>query len=137
MKEPIMTPGQIQWMWCCTNCRATRPEGKTPGRKRNPEGLTSAQVQAVEKIRMKIVQYHSFGHPEAYEFKAFKVENTGTLEHPFITVSTEYGRRTDEGTMASVFCRDSRLFWVKDSGKIVLLGGQQIEGEAAFYRQTP
>lgn len=74
----------------------------------------------------------------AYEFKKFTVEMLGDgYAARKLWVQTETGRKNDEGTMAEILARDSRLFTVGKGGRIELKnqkdGKKRVRGEYAFF----
>lgn len=92
--------------WECDHCGHSMPRrikvlptGDAP--------LTKAQIQAITKI-----QLNRLG--DGKELKAFRVSNEGT----FASVSIVVGLKSDEGTMASILCRDRGHFFVRRGGKI-------------------
>jgi hypothetical protein len=78
--------------------------------------MTPAQQKAIDQLRALIVEHHSCGNPDKYEFKQFEIRDHGS----FVSLVTEYGRKSDEGTYASLICRDHRHFFIRKRGKIEL-----------------
>ena len=94
--------------------------------------LTRGQVKAVEDILREIVKQKSYGGAEGYEFKYIDIRD-GNPDRPMIFLITEYGRVNDENTMASIFCRDHRVFSLGKNGGIRLLTGKKYDPEGLFH----
>lgn len=74
--------------------------------------MTKSQAKAIEKIK-RLGEDLFYGGKDNYEFKQFEVEEHDT----FVYVLVCTGMKNDEGTMASIFCRDrARLFVGKKGG---------------------
>lgn len=83
------------------------------------EGMTGRQTEAIEKIKNQIVAKKSNGYPEECEFKTFDVKVL--IPNRLISLVVEYGRKGDEGTYASLMCRDRRHFMIRKRGGIELV----------------
>lgn len=81
--------------------------------------MNAKQERAIEAIRKEIVRRQSNGPPEACEFKTWKVTEDPDTDLVFLV--SEYGSKTDEGTMASLICRDYRHFKIGPSGGVKLI----------------
>jgi hypothetical protein len=103
-------------IWECANCFHKLPR-RTP--KPHRERQTPAQNRMVAALRRRIEERHCNGRPETHEFKKFEAtlcEHTG-----YVYVISEYGMIGDEGTMASLLCRDYRHIVIGRSGGLTLL----------------
>ena len=78
--------------------------------------MTPSQKKAVQAIRQEIIDRHGYG--DTKEFKKFEVKELDWGGK--ISVCTSYGLINDEGTMASIFCRDERYLFVGPRGGIEL-----------------
>ncbi len=82
--------------------------------------LTAKQAKAIEYIKAKILDAN-YGHTAtSYEIKKFEItlpqENN---DQAYLMVET--GMKNDEGTLASMLCRDHRLIAVGQNGGTELL----------------
>lgn len=92
--------------------------------------ITGRQAAAVRHLREAVFNHDSYGRPDDYEFKEFRVEVSRVVmfrhDEPgneskrpgawSLSVSTCVGRKGDEGTMAEVFGRERRLIFVGRRG---------------------
>lgn len=105
-------------IWKCANCGHEMP--RRVHKRPTEDRITPAQAKAIERLKQQIVVRHSLGHPEEHEFKKFETN----FFHGVLFLVSEYGRKNDEGTMASVLCRDYRHFKLGRKGKITLLNAK-------------
>lgn len=93
--------------------------------------MTRRQEYMVEMIRRKAKE-NLFYNKEAYEFKTFEVKD----ERWATIVVFEIGQKNDEGTMASIFCRDRAQFFIGKNGGITYVnkkGTVKRLGRNSFY----
>ena len=111
------------------------------------EKATKAQLAQVEWLREQVLLHDGYGYSAEHEYKSFEVEERGFEGYhgykPFVTVSTEVGRKGDEGTMAEIFARTRRLISIGPRGGMHLLNTKgatgrsgQATGVAVLYRVT-
>jgi len=94
-------------VWECQNCFHTKPR-LTRKQPDEHTPLTRKQLWAITAIQ----QAKLTGNKEV---KFFSVRQIGS----FATVTVEVGMKNDEGTMASILCRDKGHFYVRSGGKIL------------------
>ena len=75
--------------------------------------MTNAQEKAVARIKKLAETLHSY-HADRYEIKEWKVEENEF----FVEVIVEVGMKDDEGTMASIFCRERAQLFIRKCGGI-------------------
>ena len=85
----------------------------TPGLKEIK--MNAKQEKVIEALKTAILENNSFGESKA-EIKECKVEDCGDYASMFIVV----GRENDENTMASVYCRETRLIFIGKRGGVSL-----------------
>lgn len=84
--------------------------------------MTKAQEKTLNKIKGVIPEFDFFCS-NGYEVKEW-IEYEPYLNGMFM-VSFTTGMKDDEGTLASVFCRKHRMFWVGVRGGIYILNSNQ------------
>lgn len=80
--------------------------------------MTPAQERTIERLKERIIESKSCGKPELYEFKEISIKDADY----FVSFVTEYGRKSDEGTVAAIMCRDRRHFIIGTKGGVKLVG---------------
>jgi hypothetical protein len=80
--------------------------------------MTPQQTRAIERIKAMIVAKHAHGGAGAHEFKRFEIDDNGGA---LVFLTTEYGPKCDEGSLAALVCRDRRLFAIGRRGGVRLL----------------
>ncbi len=98
----------------CTNCGFERP---FHSRSAKTDKMSPAQEKMVAFARKQIFENDSNGYPETHEYKRFEVE---LLEWGAVSILTEIGSMTDEGTWASIFCRTRRHIFIGRRGGLTL-----------------
>lgn len=91
--------------------------------------MTAKQKHFVEVLKREILACNSLGSPDEYEYKKWEVSGPGpvvlsdgsSFESPLVFISCEVGRKGDEGTLASTFCRNRRHILITPRGGIELL----------------
>ena len=76
--------------------------------------MTKAQEMAVENLKNAFFKTFSYGHPEGREFKEVHIEYWEETETVYVRL--EMGLIGDEGTMATIFCRDSTTTCIGKKG---------------------
>lgn len=87
-------------VWECQNCHVVLPRQK---RKARVERMTPAQVAALEEFKREFIRAHAGHRQDEYEIKT---ESQSLMSTGDVAYVIELGRKNDENTMASVFCRD-------------------------------
>lgn len=81
--------------------------------------LNSKQQAAADRIRERILDAR-YGHTkDSYEIKRFEIHQRADLQMAFLVVET--GLKNDEGTAASILCRDYRHILLGVKGGVELL----------------
>lgn len=81
--------------------------------------MTEQQAKTIEHIRESVLR-RRYGHTQAsYEIKQFEISTLPDCDLVFLVVET--GLKGDEGTMASVLCRDHRHIKIGVRGGCELL----------------
>lgn len=75
--------------------------------------MTKYQEKAVERIKRYIEEHDLHRNDERYEIKEFSVEET---DYGTVIVYSVTGLKNDEGTLASVFCRNIRHIFIGKRG---------------------
>lgn len=123
--------GEHPAIWRCLNCNYSTPRRIVAKKPRPADGtfasideaasvLNMAQVQEMRRLVARIAEYHSYGDAANYEFKRIEV----AVRHGSVYLVTEHGMKNDEGTMASVLCRDYRHVAVGERGQLRLLNAK-------------
>ena len=110
-------------VWECSNCRFTMPYHPRVRIKK----IGKCQESRVEYFKKAVFDHDAFGDQEKYEIKAFDVERKDDLI--FLKITT--GMKGDDHTMASVFCRPTRLIMITQNGGCRILNakkGQKTKG---------
>lgn len=79
--------------------------------------MNAKQTQMIEKIKSLMLSKESLGGLANVEIKSQDVTEN---EH-FVSFSITVGRLDDENTMASIFCRDYRHFFIGKKGGVKLI----------------
>lgn len=113
--------------WRCENC------GKiSPRRKRNPRkasnGMTKAQVETIAEVTRRILAKNE-RTAKAVEVKESKVE----VRDHFVALTLEVGMVGDEGTMASIYCRDRRVLVIGPRGGLTLLNAKDKSKNTGWF----
>ena len=89
--------------------------------------MTPKQEKVIGWLKEDILLQDGLGKKfvDEYEYKQFKVEEIG---YGIVFLTTKVGRKTDEGTMAAVFCRRSRLIKIGPKGGVQSLIGRKVSG---------
>ncbi len=98
----------------CTNCRFERPFHQRNAR---TDVMSSAQEKMVAFAKEQIFKNDSMGYPKKHEYKQFEVK---LLDWGSVSILTEVGSKTDEGTMAAIFCRTRRHIFIGRKGGLTL-----------------
>jgi hypothetical protein len=88
---------------------------------RSAADLGRMQKRAVSRLLSEFFDDHSYGHPEAYEFKHCEVRAT---EWGTCSVVMEVGRKDDEGTLGMILCRSYEHYLVGPRGKLDLMSSR-------------
>ena len=99
------------WVWKCNNCGWTSGEIKRRNFKRNI--ITKAQQRTIDRLKDTLHGY--WGGTNEYEWKKWEVETT---DYGPVWLTAESGMVNDQGTMASIFCRDYWHISIGPRGKI-------------------
>lgn len=114
-----MTP-----IWVCRNCGHEKLRGQ-----RRRQKLSQAKFESIAvKIRDDVLARNSKISPQ--EIKKFSMTYDEELGHGFVVVET--GMLDDEGTMASLVCRDYRHVHVTQSGAVKLMN-PKTKGQACGW----
>lgn len=98
----------------CMNCGYRRPYHK---RKGNKAVMTQAQLDQVEYIRDFLIRKATeYGSDREYKRFEFQLLETGT-----VSLIAEIGSPNDEGTLAGVFCRETRHLFIGRRGGLTLV----------------
>jgi hypothetical protein len=92
--------------------------------------LSPKQKLAVLTIAEWAIKDQSHGHPEDYEFKEFRIEKLDW--HSSILVHYEIGGKGDEGSWASIMCRDRRMIRVGVKGGKELISRDHGIGKGGY-----
>lgn len=98
----------------CTNCGFERVYYSRQSR---TDKMSPAQEKMVAFAKKQILENDSNGYPETHEYKRFEVE---LLEWGSVSILSEVGSKTDEGTMAAIFCRTRRHIFIGRRGGLTL-----------------
>lgn len=98
----------------CINCGFERP---FHSRQARTDKMSPAQEEMIEFAKKQILVNDSNGYPEAHEYKQFDVK---LLNWGKVQILTEVGSKTDEGTMAQIFCRTRRQIFIGRKGGLKL-----------------
>ena len=91
--------------------------------------MTKAQEQAIKKIR-KLAEDHLYS--DSYEIKEWDIKEN----EYFVSVVVETGMKNDEGTLASILCRDRAHLFIGKRGGItypVTKNGKQVRRRFKGY----
>lgn len=88
------------------------------------EDLTPAQLATLDHVVQGVLRKNDLGQPGRTEVKRLEISEAwgGSA---FVVL--EVGMVSDEGTMASVFCRDYRHLWIGKRGGIELLNPRGVK----------
>lgn len=75
--------------------------------------MTKRQEVMIQKIKRYIEENDMFKNSPDYEFKEFSVEET---DYGTVIVYSVTGMKNDEGTMASILCRNTRHIFIGKRG---------------------
>lgn len=78
--------------------------------------MTKAQEKTLNEIKNRIPYFDFYDSPDKYELKEWKEwepNRDGSFMVTFVT-----GMKDDSGTLAAVFCRKHRTFWVGVRGGV-------------------
>lgn len=120
-------------IWKCTNCAYSTPR-KVQAKRAAPADATfdsidaaatvlaPIQVRAMRRLVERVAEFHGGRYdPDGHEFKRIEVK----VYHGLVFLITEYGMKNDEGTMASVLCRDHRHVMVGERGQLRLMNAKR------------
>ena len=95
--------------------------------------LTPKQERVICRLKELVFKADGRDAPDSYEFKQFELLASSTSGTVFVV--SEVGRKGDEDTMASVFCRTRRMYAVRPTGHIRSLnrGSRPIKLWAVEY----
>ena len=108
------------------------------------EKATEKQVRKVEWLRKAILE-HENRYQGEYEYKDFTVTERGFQRqdgswYPMVAVLAEVGRKNDEGTMAAVYSRTTRIISIGPRGGMTLLnakdGKKKVKGMFLILEST-
>ena len=88
--------------------------------------MTRAQERAIERLKNTFLGL--YGYPETKEFKYEKIEE---FENGVVYVSLEVGSKGDEGTLASIICRNNLSVLIGKKG-----GYYNYSDSKSHYRKT-
>lgn len=91
--------------------------------------LTPAQARVAARLCAEIFKSESHSIPEKYEFKRCELSQCGSMVYLYTVV----GLKGDEGTMASIFCRDTRHIMIGKNGGCRLLNARQSSKAKGFW----
>lgn len=91
--------------------------------------LSDRQSRMVTEALRRLFQCSSLNDASSAEFKKLEVEMD---DRGCLRVVAEVGRKNDEGTVASVFCRYHKQFWVTKRGGIHAYSKRMVYGRAAL-----
>ena len=94
--------------------------------------MNPSQVRAIVQIIQEVEKAQSPCHNRP-QWKRIEID-TDKSTHGQIYLVTEFGSENDEHTMASVFCRDFRIFSIGKKGAITLLNGEKTGRRKDNYR---
>ena len=100
--------------------------------------MTTQQKRTIEWLRKRLLETDGNGSSE-YEFKQFDVKDVSDSSmKPLVFVTSEVGRKGDEGKLSSLFCRRYRLIKIGPRGGTTLLNAKRknVTGSAVAYAQT-
>ena len=102
--------GDGKWtsFWACNNCGHRKP---ITHRRRTwePDTINARQQRTVDRLRTSLLTRND----GSYEWKHFDVTTT---DYGTVWLSCESGMLNDEGTAASILCRDSWHVQIKSGG---------------------
>lgn len=98
----------------CTNCGFERPFHQRHAR---TDAMSPAQKKTVKFAKERIFANDSNGYLGDHEYKRFDVE---LLDWGKVQILSEVGSKTDEGTMAAIFCRTRRHIFIGRKGGLTL-----------------
>lgn len=87
----------------------------------NPQ-VTDRQVDMARKLVQRIFKHDSYGNPFRYEFKKLELKAS---DHGALYLVTEVGGRRDEGTVASILCRNRRHIAIGKRGGVTLINAKE------------
>lgn len=121
--------GDVPLIWRCENCGRTSPRKLRKPRVQAGTGMTASQAAAIEAIRERIIELRNRGFAQNYEFKHFEVRQ----RQGYVSLTVEIGRKGDEGTMASIYCRDRRIIAVGPRGGLELLNAKHKNASRGWF----
>lgn len=75
--------------------------------------MTKQQELTVQKIKKYIEENDLFKNNSDYEFKEFSVTET---DYKTVIIYSITGMKNDDGTMAAIFCRNTRHIFIGERG---------------------
>lgn len=118
-------------VWQCTNCSHRRPRKVT----KRGEGVTPAQRAAADRFMFRALHWAcpdtAPGHACRYEVKKHEEK----MQHGRLSVVFEVGLKNDDGTAASIFCRDHYMWFFGRKGGVSAYDSKlerSVNGDAAF-----
>ena len=111
---------------------------KTLNRIHLPDGnprptLTPSQISTLDDFRKDIlISNHGKKHVDGYEYKEFEITFFG--KYKTLLLHTETGSKTDEGTMAAVFCRINHHIKIGKRGGCKLSNAREKTKPRGYYK---
>ena len=98
--------GDFHTYWICNNCGDRKLV--TPRRSFTPHTINARQQRTIDRLHAELLR-----DDDRHEWKSFDVSTT---DYGPIWLSCETGMKDDEGTAASIICRDSWHIQIKAGG---------------------
>lgn len=98
--------------------------------------MTPSQEKRISQIKELYLYYHSYGSDkDRYEVKKFEVNPISPEQKRSIySVVIEVGLKGDEGTTASIYCRNRNHFFIGRRGKIEVVKEKHRKGTSISKR---
>lgn len=90
--------------------------------------MTKAQVETIAEVTRRILAKNE-RTAKAVEVKESKVE----VRDHFVALTLEVGMVGDEGTMASIYCRDRRVLVIGPRGGLTLLNAKDESKNTGWF----
>jgi hypothetical protein len=96
--------------------------------------MTKVQAKKVASIQARFFSVTSHGRPEGYEFKKNEVTEEVVCDRPLVFVYLVTGRKSDEGTLAEIYCRSTIHTAINATGKVTVFTVDNGPGKAVLKK---
>jgi len=100
--------------------------------------LTPAQEIVINRLKRDLLKEYSYGNIEDHEYKQWEITPSSVASSKHVFLFAEIGKKNDEHTMASIFCREKRHICVGPNGGVSLLNaGRFVKDKEGNLKRVP